>query len=99
MDIGAFISSIIKSPFICVGWIVVGAVAGALARRIMGAKDRPLVNDIILGLVGAIVGGFVAGLFNPSLPTGGIGLVLANLVIATVGAVVLIALGRMIRGR
>lgn len=99
MDIGAFISSIIKSPFICIGWIVVGAVAGALARRIMGAKNRPLINDIVLGLLGAIVGGFLAGLLNPDLPTGGIGLVLVNLVIATLGAAALIALGRMIRGR
>ncbi|MCB9455464.1 MAG: GlsB/YeaQ/YmgE family stress response membrane protein [Anaerolineaceae bacterium] len=79
------------------GWLIVGAIAGALARRFMGAKDRPLVNDIILGLLGALVGGFVASLFDLYKPDGGLGLVLVNLVVATVGAMILIFIGRAIR--
>ncbi|MCB9452534.1 MAG: GlsB/YeaQ/YmgE family stress response membrane protein [Anaerolineaceae bacterium] len=79
------------------GWLIVGAIAGALARRFMGAKNRPLINDIILGLLGALVGGFVASLFDLYKPNGGLGLVLANLVIATVGAMILIFIGRAIR--
>lgn len=97
MDIGGIIGGIISAPFICIGWLIVGAIAGALARRFMGAKDRPLVNDIILGLLGALVGGFVASLFDLYKPDGGLGLVLVNLVVATVGAMILIFIGRAIR--
>ena len=97
MDIGGIIGGIISAPFICIGWLIVGAIAGALARRFMGAKNRPLINDIILGLLGALVGGFVASLFDLYKPDGGLGLVLVNLVVATVGAMILIFIGRAIR--
>ena len=52
----------VTSPFICVGWIIVGAVAGALARRIMGAQDKPFIQDLILGIAGAGIGGVLIGL-------------------------------------
>lgn len=97
MDIGGIIGGIISAPFICIGWLIVGALAGALARRFMGAKDRPLINDIILGLLGALVGGFVASLFDLYKPNGGLGLVLVNLVVATVGAMILVFIGRAVR--
>jgi uncharacterized membrane protein YeaQ/YmgE (transglycosylase-associated protein family) len=93
------ISSIVSAPFICIGWIVIGIIAGALARRIMGSKNRPLIEDLILGLIGAVIGGFIARLLGWGIPSGGIMLVIVNLVIATIGAVALIAIGRMIRGR
>jgi uncharacterized membrane protein YeaQ/YmgE (transglycosylase-associated protein family) len=99
MDIGGLIGSIIASPFICIGWIIVGAIAGAVARQIMGSGDRPFIQDVILGLIGALVGGFLAGLLNLYKPDGGIGLVLVNLVIAIVGAIILIAIGRALMGR
>jgi uncharacterized membrane protein YeaQ/YmgE (transglycosylase-associated protein family) len=54
---------------------------------------------LILGLIGAFVGGIVASILGFSKPTGGITLVVVNLVIAIVGAAVLIFLGRMVRGR
>jgi uncharacterized membrane protein YeaQ/YmgE (transglycosylase-associated protein family) len=94
-----FIQDIISAPFICIGWIIVGAVAGALARQITGAKDQPFINGLILGLIGAIVGGIIVSILGFSKPTGGITLVLVNLVIAIVGAAVLIYLGRIVRGR
>mgnify|MGYP001432397014 CR=1 FL=1 len=97
MDIGGIIGGIISAPFICIGWLIVGAIAGALARRFMGAKDRPLINDLVLGLLGALVGGFVASLFDLYKPDGGLGLLLVNLVVATVGAMILIFIGRAIR--
>ena len=87
------------NPIICVGWIIVGAIAGALARRIMGSKDAPLINDVVLGLIGSIVGGFVAGLIGIARPDGGLDRVIINLVISVIGAVIVIYLGRMIRGR
>ncbi|MBI5668798.1 MAG: GlsB/YeaQ/YmgE family stress response membrane protein [Chloroflexi bacterium] len=99
MDIGALIGDIIAAPFICIGWIIVGAIAGAVARQIMGSRDQPFISDLILGLIGAVVGGFVASLLGLYRPDGGLGLVLVNLVIAIVGAIILIAIGRAIMGR
>ena len=93
------ISWIIKTPLICIGWIIVGIVAGALARRIMGSKDRPLINDMILGLLGAAVGGIIAPLIGLGTSSGGLTEYLTSIVIATIGAIVLIAIGRVIRGR
>ncbi|MBI1282268.1 MAG: GlsB/YeaQ/YmgE family stress response membrane protein [Anaerolineaceae bacterium] len=81
------------------GWIIVGAIAGAVARQIMGSKDQPFVNDVVLGLVGSIVGGFVAGLLGIARPDGGLDRVIINLIISIVGAIILIYIGRLIRGR
>jgi uncharacterized membrane protein YeaQ/YmgE (transglycosylase-associated protein family) len=92
-----FINSIVSAPFICIGWLIVGAIAGALARTIMGRRDSPILMDIILGIAGAIIGGFVAGLLGvgPSPTDSGLGLVVINLIIATVGAVILLFVGRL----
>jgi uncharacterized membrane protein YeaQ/YmgE (transglycosylase-associated protein family) len=87
------------NPIICIGWIIVGAIAGGLARQIMGSKDQPFINDVVLGLVGSIVGGFVAGLLGIGGPEGGLSRVIVNLVISIVGAIIVIYIGRMIRGR
>ncbi len=94
-----FINWVLSAPFICIGWLIVGAIAGALARTIMGRRDAPIVMDIILGIAGAVIGGFVAGLLNvgPGPNDSGLGLVLVNLVIATVGAVVLLFIANFFR--
>jgi len=96
--LGDIISAIVSAPFICIGWVIVGAIAGAAARSLMGSRDAPLLSDMILGLIGAIVGGFVAGLLGFYKPEGGLSLVLVNLVLAIIGAVILIAIGRAISG-
>lgn len=93
-----FIGDILSAPFICFGWIVVGMIAGALARSIMKSGNRPLVSDLILGIAGAFVGGLLAGLFGlaPGDDSGGLSLVIANLIIATIGAMVLIGVRRAV---
>jgi uncharacterized membrane protein YeaQ/YmgE (transglycosylase-associated protein family) len=93
-----FVADVLASPFICVGWIIVGAIAGALARQLTGAADRSFLSDMILGLIGAFVGGIIASILGFSRPGGGIELVLVNLVIAIIGAVILIAIGRAFTG-
>lgn len=92
-----FIGDILAAPFICIGWIIVGAIAGALARYIMKSGDAPFILDLILGIAGAIIGGIIAGLLGlgPSETSAGLELVLINLVIATVGAIILIGLRRV----
>lgn len=78
-------------------WIILGLVAGWLASVIMktNASQGPIM-DIILGIVGAVVGGFVFNLFG----MGGVsGFDLYSLAVATVGAVILIGIGRMFSTR
>lgn len=89
---------IISAPFILLGWIIVGAIAGELARRFTGSIDESFLSDLVLGILGAIIGGFIAGIVGIGLPAGGVGLVIANLVIATFGAAVLILIKRMLTG-
>lgn len=93
-----FVGDIIAAPFICIGWIIVGAIAGSLARSITSSPDMPIIYDILLGIAGAFTGGVLAALFGvgPDEGTSGIALILVNLVIATVGAIVLIGLRRAV---
>jgi uncharacterized membrane protein YeaQ/YmgE (transglycosylase-associated protein family) len=67
-------------------WLVVGIVAGWLASKIMGSR-RGVISCALLGIVGAIVGGF---LFS-ALDIGGATNLLGQVVIATVGAVLVLA--------
>ncbi len=84
------------NPLICIGWIIVGAIAGGVARQITGSKDQPFINDLVLGLLGSAVGGLVANLFGFGRPDSGIERVVINLIIAVIGAVIIIYLGRML---
>lgn len=85
----------------CFAWVAIGILAGAMARRLMGARDKPLWNDLLLGLIGAFIGGIVTSLFN--IDTGDIGnSKLADYAVsfgvATIGAAILIFVGRSIFG-
>jgi len=68
-------------------WLVIGAVIGFLARRILGKKGPfGLAGDIIIGIVGAIIGGYLLGLLGA---TGSMGIIVSFLA-AVVGAVLLL---------
>jgi uncharacterized membrane protein YeaQ/YmgE (transglycosylase-associated protein family) len=73
-------------------WIIVGALAGWVASMIMhtDAEQGALMN-IILGIVGAFVGGFVMNLFGAS---GVTGFNLYSILVAILGAVVVIGIGK-----
>lgn len=76
-----------------IAWIVLGAIAGFLASLIMGAREG-LILMVVLGIVGALVGGFIAGtLFHKADVTG---LNVESIVVAVIGAIVVIAIGRAI---
>jgi uncharacterized membrane protein YeaQ/YmgE (transglycosylase-associated protein family) len=75
-------------------WIIVGGVAGALAKLIMPGDDPGgFIITILLGIAGAIVGGFLASLIG----IGGGGWIW-SIIIATIGAIVLLAIYRLIAG-
>lgn len=79
-------------------WIVVGLIAGWLAGLVMRGGGYGILGDIIIGIVGALVGGFIASaLFNVPDPLSGINL--TTIFISFLGAVLMIAILRMIGGR
>lgn len=90
------IGDILAAPFICIGWIIVGAIAGALAHSFM-RTNQPLITDIIVGLIGSFIGGIIVSLLGISRPEGGITGVLVSILVATIGAIVLLAILRAFR--
>ena len=77
-------------------WVFVGIVAGWLAGQITKGSGFGLLGDLLLGLVGAVVGGWLYGFVaSPAEPSGLVG----SIVVATIGAVVLILVVRMVGGR
>ena len=70
-----------------IAWIVVGAIAGFLASKLMRAREG-LLMMIVLGIVGALVGGFLAeSVFHKGNVTG---INIESIVIATLGAILVI---------
>ena len=79
-------------------WLVVGLIAGFLASQVMRGGGYGLIGDIIVGAVGAVIGGFLAAnLLN--MPDAVTGINVTSILVAFVGAVILIALLRMVSGR
>ena len=78
-------------------WIVVGAIAGWLASVVMGTREgQSLGEDIIVGIVGGLLGGLVLELLGVEAEVSGINC--ASIVVAVIGAVVLLLILRAIRG-
>ena len=74
-------------------FILIGGVAGWLARVMIKGGGFGLLIDIILGVVGAFVGGWLAGVLGVHIGNG----ILGSLFTATTGAVVLLLLARLFR--
>jgi uncharacterized membrane protein YeaQ/YmgE (transglycosylase-associated protein family) len=79
-------------------WIVVGLVAGWLASQVMKGRGSGLVGDLVLGVVGALLGGFLASALL-DIPNAVNGINVTSILVAFIGAVILIALLRAISGR
>jgi uncharacterized membrane protein YeaQ/YmgE (transglycosylase-associated protein family) len=77
------------------GWILFGLIVGAIAKLLMPGRDPGgIIVTMLLGIAGALIGGFIgraAGLYREGEPAG--------FLMATLGAVVLLALYRMMIGR
>ncbi|HTV59854.1 MAG TPA: GlsB/YeaQ/YmgE family stress response membrane protein [Verrucomicrobiae bacterium] len=76
-----------------IAWIVIGLIAGWVAGKISRGQGYGCVVNIILGLIGAVVGGWVFSRLG--IPTWGFW---GSLAAATVGAVVLVAIARLFSG-
>lgn len=79
-----------------IGWIVLGLIAGFIASKIVNKQGAGLFLDIILGIVGALVGGF---LFSELGATGITGFNLYSMFVAVIGAVVVLLVYHAVAGR
>lgn len=77
-------------------WIVLGVIAGFIASKLVRGGGGNLVLDLVLGVIGAVVGGF---LFNQFGASGVTGLNLYSLLVAIVGAVVVLFVYHALAGR
>ena len=83
---------------VLLSWIVVGAIAGWLSGQVMKGRGFGLLGDIIVGVAGGLIGGWLAGeLFK--MPNAVNGFNLQSILVAFLGAVVLIVVARMFQGR
>lgn len=76
-------------------FIVVGLIAGFLASRVVLGKGRGWFWDIVIGILGAFIGGWLAGLIHFSIGLGIVG----QIIIAFAGAVILLLVWRAVFGR
>jgi uncharacterized membrane protein YeaQ/YmgE (transglycosylase-associated protein family) len=76
-----------------IAWIVVGLIAGWLAGQVMKGGGYGVLVDIILGILGGIVGGWVFGLLG-IWPGGGM---IGSIIVAFIGAVILVGITRLIK--
>lgn len=85
------LAELVLSPGGILSWIVVGLIAGWLAGLTMSGGGYGILRDTVLGLVGAVIGGFVSGFFL----SGSAGF-WGSILIAFLGACILIAISRAI---
>ncbi len=78
-------------------WIIFGLIVGAIAKYIVpGEGPGGILGDIIIGIIGALIGGWVYGLFGH---TGVTGFNIGSAITAIIGAVILLFIIRAVTGR
>ena len=79
-----------------IGWIIFGLITGFIASKIVNKTGQGVLMDIVLGVIGAVVGGFLFAQFG----MGGVtGFNLYSMVVAIIGAIVVLWLYHMISRR
>ena len=77
-----------------IAWLVLGVVAGFIASKIVNKSGEGLIRDLILGVVGAVIGGYMMETFGKA---GVTGLNIYSFVVAILGAVVVLVVFHVIR--
>ena len=75
-------------------WLIVGLVAGVLASMVMGGTGYGIIGDIIVGIIGAFLGGWIFSALGVASPLGGLA---GTILVAFIGAVVLLFIIHLIR--
>ena len=78
-----------------ISWIILGLIAGFIGSKIVNKTGEGLILDIVLGVVGAVIGGYLFNLFGAQ---GVTGLNLWSLLVAVIGAIVVLMVYRLIVG-
>ena len=79
-----------------IAWILLGLIAGFISSKIVDHSGQGTLVDILLGVVGAVVGGF---LFHMLGATGVTGFNVWSLIVATIGAIVVLGIKHAVMGR
>jgi uncharacterized membrane protein YeaQ/YmgE (transglycosylase-associated protein family) len=79
-----------------IAWIVLGLIAGFIASKVVNHTGSGIIMDIVLGVVGALVGGFLFSIFGA---TGVTGFNIYSMIVAIVGAVVVLWIYHALVGR
>jgi len=79
-----------------IGWIILGLISGFIASKIVNKSGQGFLMDIVLGIVGAIVGGVIFS----ALGIGGVtGFNLYSMVVAVIGAIIVLVIYHWVSGR
>lgn len=78
-----------------IGWIVLGLIAGFIASKIVNKSGEGVILDIVLGIVGAVVGGFLFSQVGAAPVTG---LNIYSMIVAVVGAIVVLVIYHAVLG-
>ncbi len=79
-------------------WIILGLIAGWLTGIVMKGSGYGVVGDIILGVIGGLIGGFMASAVL-GIPNAVNGLNVTSIVVAIIGAIIVVAIVRALPGR
>ncbi len=80
-----------------IAWIIVGGIAGWLASIVMGTRrGQSLLEDIVVGIVGGFIGGVIMGALDIEWEVSGLNC--ASVIVAFIGAVILLYIIKLLRG-
>ena len=79
-----------------ISWIILGLIAGFIGSKIVDRQGQGFWLDIVLGIIGALVGGFLCDLFGA---TGVTGLNIYSMIVAVIGAIVVLLIYNAVMGR
>jgi len=86
---------LVPDPGSWLSWIIVGLIAGAVAARVVAGRGFGCIADIVVGIAGALIGGYLLGLlFNVNGTVGFWG----SIVVAFIGAAVLLSALKLVSG-
>jgi uncharacterized membrane protein YeaQ/YmgE (transglycosylase-associated protein family) len=76
-----------------IAWLIIGAIAGWLAGKIVEGAGFGVIIDIVVGIVGAFIGGWLAGFLAINIGGG----LISSIIVALIGAVILLFVLRLIK--
>jgi uncharacterized membrane protein YeaQ/YmgE (transglycosylase-associated protein family) len=79
-----------------IGWLILGLIAGFVASRIVNAQGQGIVLDMVLGVIGALVGGFI---FDAAGKVGVTGFNAWSLLVAIIGSIIVLVIYHALTGR